>query len=57
MWSLTFQGSLRTDQISQTKVDEEVVEQHTDVVDQTVRLLRTIRDSSSNINALMTKKP
>ena len=57
MWSLTFQGSLRTDQISQTKVDEEVVEQHIDVVDQTVRLLRTIRDSSSNINALMTKKP
>ena len=57
MWSLTFQGSLRTDQISQTKVDEEVVEQHIDVVDQTVRLLRTLRDSSSNINALMTKKP
>ena len=57
MWSLTFQGSFRTDQISQTKVDEDVVEQHIDVVDQTVRLLRTPRDSSSNINALMTKKP
>ena len=56
MWSLTFQGSLRTDQISQTKVDEEIVEHHIDVVDQTVRLLRTLRDSSPNINALMTKK-
>ena len=56
MWSLTFQGSLRTDQISQTKVDEEIVEHHIDVVHQTVRLLRTLRDSSSNINALMTKK-
>ena len=51
MWSLTFQGSLTTHQISQTKVDEEIVEQHIDVVDQTVRLLRTLRDSSSNINA------
>ena len=41
----------RTDQISQTIVDEEVVEQHTVVVDETVRLLRILRDSSSNINA------
>ena len=41
----------RTDQISQTKVDEEIVEQHIVVVDQTVRLLRILRDSSSNINA------
>ena len=29
----------RTDQISRTKVDEEIVEQHIVVVDQTVRLL------------------
>ena len=44
----------RTDQISQTKVDEEIVEQHIVIVDQTVRLLRIPRytwDSSSNINA------
>ena len=33
----------RTDQISQTKVDEEIVEQHIVVVDQTVRLLRIPR--------------
>ena len=30
----------RTDQISQTKVDEKIVEQHSVVVNQTVRLLR-----------------
>ena len=40
----------RTDQISQTKVDEGIAEQHIVVVDQTVRLLRILRDSSSNIN-------
>ena len=36
----------RTDQISQTKVDEGIVEQHIVVVNQTVRLLRILRDSS-----------
>ena len=41
----------RTDQISQTKVDEEIAEQHIVFVDQTVRLLRIPQDSSSNINA------
>ena len=45
----------RTDQISQTKVDEGIVEQHIVhiVVDdnQTVRLHRILGDSSSNINA------
>ena len=41
----------RTDQIFQTKVDEGIVEQHIVVVDQTVCLLRILRDSSSNINA------
>ena len=37
-----FLGSVlqRTEQISQTKVDEEIVEQHIVFVDQTVRLLR-----------------
>ena len=40
----------RTDQISQT-MDEEIVEQHIVVVDETVRLLRILRDSGSNINA------
>ena len=41
----------RTDQISQSKVDNEIVEQHiVVVVDQTVSFLRTLRDSSSNIN-------
>ena len=33
----------RTDQISQTKVDDEIVEQHIVVVDQTERLLRIPR--------------
>ena len=33
----------RTDQISQTKVDEEIVEQHIVVFDQTVLLLRIPR--------------
>ena len=33
----------RTDQISQTEVDEKIVEQHIVVVDQTVRLLRIPR--------------
>ena len=61
MWSLIFQGFLTrffkelTRQISQTKVDEEIVEQHIVVVDQTMCLLRiprdSPRDSSSNINA------
>ena len=46
MWSLTIQVSLRNDQISQTKVDEEIVEQHIDIVDQMVRLPRTLLDSS-----------
>ena len=41
----------RTDQISQSKVDNEIVEQHIVVVDQTLSVLRTLRDSSSNINA------
>ena len=40
----------RTDQISQTKVDEEIVEQHIVVVDQMVRLLCIPQDSSLNIN-------
>ena len=50
MWSLAIQVSLRNDQISQTKVNEEIVEQHIDIVDQMVRLPRTLLDSSSNIN-------
>ena len=33
----------RTDEISQTKVDEEIMEQHNVIVDQTVRLLRVPR--------------
>ena len=37
----------RTDQISQTKVDEEIVEQHTVVVDQTERLLRIPKNTPS----------
>ena len=41
----------RTDQISPTKVDEGIMEQHIVIVDQTVRLLRILRDSSSTINA------
>ena len=41
----------RTDQISQSKVDDKIVKQHIVVVDQTVCLLRMLRDSSSNINA------
>ena len=37
----------RTDQISQSKVDNEIVEQHmVVVVDQTANLLRTLQDSS-----------
>ena len=35
----------RTDQISQTKMDEEIVEQHIVVVYQTVRLLRIPRNT------------
>ena len=41
----------RTDQISQSKVDDKIVKQHIVVVDQTVCLLRMLRDSRSNINA------
>ena len=41
----------RTDEISQSKVDDKIVKQHIVVVDQTVCLLRMLRDSSSNINA------
>ena len=41
----------RTDQISQSKVDDKIVKQHIVVVDQTVCLLRMLRESSSNINA------
>ena len=41
----------KADHISQTNVDDEIVEQHIVVVDQTVSLLRTLRDSLSNINA------
>ena len=40
-----------TDQISQAKLDDEMVEQHIVVVNQTVHLLRTLRDSGSNIIA------
>ena len=40
-----------TDQISQSKVDDKIEEQHTVFVDQTVHLLRTLQDRSSNINA------
>ena len=53
----------RIDQISQTKVDEEIVEQHIVVVDQTVRLLRILRytpvypESAVRILTPMTKKP
>ena len=53
----------RTDQISQTKVDEEIVEQHIVVVDQTVRLLRILRytpvypETAVRILMSMTKKP
>ena len=41
----------KTDQVSRTKVDHEILEQHIVVVDQTVRLLRTLQDSGSNISA------
>ena len=41
----------RTDQISQSTVNNEIVEQHIVLVDQTMSLLCTLRDSSSNINA------
>ena len=41
----------RTDQISQSKVDDKIVKQHIVVVDQMVCLLCMLRDSSSNINA------
>ena len=56
----------RTDQISQMKVDEEIVEQHivfAVVVDQTVRLLRILRytpvypETAVRILMFMTKKP
>ena len=40
-----------TDQVSHTKGDHEILEQHIVVVDQKVRFLRTLRDSSSNISA------
>ena len=41
----------RTDQISHTKENHEILEQHIVVVDLTVCLLRTLRGSSSNISA------
>ena len=41
----------RTDQIFQSKVDDKIEEQHIVFVDQTVHLLRTLQDRSSNINA------
>ena len=41
----------RTDQISHTRENHEILEQHIVVVDLTVCLLRTLRDSSSNIGA------
>ena len=47
----------RTDQISQTKVDEGIVEQHIVVVDQTVRLLRIYSETAVRILMPMTKKP
>ena len=40
----------RTDQISQSKVNDEIVEQHIVIVDQMVHLLHRLQDSSSNIN-------
>ena len=50
----------RTDQRSQTKVDEEIVEHHIVVVDQKVRLLRVPRyypETAVRILTPMTKKP
>ena len=53
----------RTVQISQMKVDEEIVEQHIVVVDQMVRLLRILRytpvypETAVRILTPMTKKP
>ena len=41
----------KTDQVSHTKGDHEILEQHIVVVDQTVSFLRTLRDSSPNISA------
>ena len=41
----------KTDQVSHTKGDHEILKQHIVVVDQTVRFFRTLRDSSSNISA------
>ena len=35
----------KTDQVSHTKGDHEILKQHIVVVDQTVRFLRTLRDS------------
>ena len=46
----------RTDQISQSKVDDEIVEQHVVVVDQTIRLLYS-SETAVRILMLMTKKP
>lgn len=41
----------KTDQISHTKEDYEILEQYIVVIDQTVCLLSTLRDSSTNISA------
>ena len=43
MWSLTFQGFLTRFYEELTKVDDEIVEPHIVVVDQTERLLRIPR--------------
>ena len=41
----------KTDQVSRTKGDHEILEQGIVVVNQTVRLLHTLQGSSSNISA------
>ena len=56
MWSLTFQGFLtrffkELTIFPRRKWMRKFAEQHNVVVDQTVRLLRILRDSSLNINA------
>ena len=54
-WNLTCPGFSsvldKTDQTSHSKVDYGILERHIVVVEQTVCLLRTLQDSSSNIGA------
>ena len=55
-WNLTCPGFfplslIKTDQTSHSKVDYGILERHIVVVEQTVCLLRTLQDSSSNIGA------